>query len=412
MKWKWTPSTAANGFNPSGTRRGVSVGDGKVYTLAGGNRVVALDKDTGAMVWAVQPTGPGGVALGNIAKVGTVYWDGMVYIGTNDGNRGAGFAVRVQRRRHRVVVLRHPRARHPVVYRRERRDHGRCRHVGINGLRAAIRAGRHGSTRRSIPSWAWSTTRSATCAAATRRRTAASARATISSATRSSRSTPRPAPTSGTSSPFATTYGTWTTWRRTVLGDVQIGGETKKAVYYGSKSSLTFILDRTNGKPLTPVVEVPVPTDSRQVQPVTQKFPAIGNWQTKCIVYEKLGTDNIPGSPWRAVPNYNGYQPDANGNLVYTEPNYLDVDKPFLTVPAGYGSAHRRGCLYDTQWDFPVLATTTQNGGNDFSGQAFVQHRNMYIVPYGYRQRRALPQRRPERSARARGVSGGRHPRA
>jgi alcohol dehydrogenase (cytochrome c) len=93
VKWKWTPSTAANGFNPSGTRRGVSVGDGKVYTLSGGNRVVALDKDTGAIVWATQPTGPGGAALGNIAKVGTVYWDGMVYVGTNDGNRGAGFAV-------------------------------------------------------------------------------------------------------------------------------------------------------------------------------------------------------------------------------------------------------------------------------------------------------------------------------
>ena len=28
------------------------------------------------------------------ASVGTVYWDGMVYVGTNDGNRGAGFAVR------------------------------------------------------------------------------------------------------------------------------------------------------------------------------------------------------------------------------------------------------------------------------------------------------------------------------
>ena len=55
---------------------------------------MALNKDTGALVWAVQPTGPGGAALGNIAKVGTVYWDGMVYIGTNDGNRNAGFAVR------------------------------------------------------------------------------------------------------------------------------------------------------------------------------------------------------------------------------------------------------------------------------------------------------------------------------
>ena len=73
VKWKWTPSTAANGFGPSGTRRGVSVGDGKVFTLASGNRVVALNKDTGDIVWVVQPTAAGGASLGNVAKVGTVY---------------------------------------------------------------------------------------------------------------------------------------------------------------------------------------------------------------------------------------------------------------------------------------------------------------------------------------------------
>src|SRR5438552_8382977 len=35
-KWKWHPTA----FNPTGTRRGVSLGDGKVYALAAGNRVV------------------------------------------------------------------------------------------------------------------------------------------------------------------------------------------------------------------------------------------------------------------------------------------------------------------------------------------------------------------------------------
>ena len=91
-KWKWTPTA----FGTNGTRRGVSVGDGKVYTLADGNRVVALDKDTGLEVWVVQPTGPGGASLGNIEKVATVYHDGMVYVGTNDGNRNAAFAVKIR----------------------------------------------------------------------------------------------------------------------------------------------------------------------------------------------------------------------------------------------------------------------------------------------------------------------------
>ena len=89
-KWKWHPTT----FSTSGTRRGVSVGDGKVYTLAGGQRVVALNKETGAVVWVSQPTGPGGESLGNIQKVATIYYDGLVYLGGNDGRRNAAFAVR------------------------------------------------------------------------------------------------------------------------------------------------------------------------------------------------------------------------------------------------------------------------------------------------------------------------------
>ena len=52
--WKWENQV----YGLSGTRRGVSAGDGRIYTLAGGNRVVALDQATGEEVWAVQPTGP------------------------------------------------------------------------------------------------------------------------------------------------------------------------------------------------------------------------------------------------------------------------------------------------------------------------------------------------------------------
>jgi hypothetical protein len=172
--------TAVNGYNPSGTRRGVSVGDGKVYTLAGGNRVVALNKDTGAVVWAVQPTGPGGAPLGNIAKVGTVYWDNMVYVGTNDGNRGAGFAVRSS---DGGIVWSFYGAAAPGNTRR--------RHVGTACERSKLRLDRRRDTldppfSRSRTE-AWSTGRSATCAAAARRRTASSVRATTCSATRSSR---------------------------------------------------------------------------------------------------------------------------------------------------------------------------------------------------------------------------------
>ena len=406
VKWKWTPSVAVNGYGVSNTRRGVSVGDGKVYTLAGGNRVVALDKETGQVVWAVQPTGPGGRSLGNTAKVGTVYWDKMVYVGTNDSqSNAAGYAVNSSDGSIAWSFYGTP-------------GHGTPPFTDVNGVTTdaaatwppppsdcALRSGGtpwiHPSLDPELGMVYWSF---------------GNLRGCQTSQDGSLREGDNLFGNSVVAVDAKTGAYKWhfqsirhDIWDMdnvspTVLGDVVINGETKKAIYYGSKSSLTFILDRTNGKPLTPVVEVPVPTDARQKQPVTQKFPAIGNWQTKCIKYERLTTDNIPGSPWRAVPNYNGYQvnfngvrpaaPDA-GTLQYTPGNYLELNDgvnggPNLTVPATYvgnngqTATHRLGCLYDPQWDFPLLSTTTQNGGNDFSGQAFVQHRNMYVVPYGY----------------------------
>ena len=118
---------------------------------------------------------------------------------------------------------------------------------------------------------------------------------------------------------------------------------------------------------------------TRRLQP----FPVLGRVIPECLVWEKLDPNNIPGNPWRAVPNYNGYQPDANGNLVYTEPNYLDPDKLFRDDPAEYGANHRKGCMYDTHWDLPVLSTTSQNGGMDWSGYSFHPSLNTLFIPYG-----------------------------
>ena len=101
----------------------------------------------------------------------------------------------------------------------------------------------------------------------------------------------------------------------TVIGDVLVGGVTRKAIYYGSKSSLTFILDRTNGKPITGVIEhadgrrtrVRSDAHSRRIRP-----SAAGRPGASCT--RSWAPNNIPGNPCRAVPNYNGYQADAAGN--------------------------------------------------------------------------------------------------
>ena len=381
-KWKWHPTA----FSTSNTRRGVSVGDGKVYTLAGGQRVVALDQNTGAQVWVSQPTGPNGASLGNIQKVATIYYDGLVYLGGNDGARNAAFAVRSSdgslawffyggAEPGRVVT-----DVNGVTV-----DAGATWGPPVNGQSCALTGGVSPWIHPSLDPelgmvyYAFGNVRSC----------------------RSSQDGQlRPGDNLFGNSLVALDLKTgeykwhfqsirhdhWDMDNTSPppLGDVTINGESKKVIYYGAKAPMTFIIDRTNGKPLTGIDEKPRPTDSRQSSATMQKFPSQGMWIPECVIWEKLDANNIPGNPWRGVPNYNGYQPDATGNLVYTEPNYLSLnDTPFVTYPAAYGATHRKGCLFDDHWDLPVLSTTSQNGGADWSDQAFSPRTGLVYIPYG-----------------------------
>lgn len=388
IKWKWQPTTANSGFNPSGTRRGVSVGEGKVYTLSGGNRVVALEQATGAPVWIVQPTGPGGASLGNIAKVGTIYHDGMVYVGTNDGNRGAAFAVRAS---DGAIVWQFYGGAEPGTVVTD--VNGVTTDAGAtwgplqpNGLSCATTAGAtpwlHGALDPELGMFYV---------------TFGNVRSCGSSQDGQGRPGDNLFGNSLVALDLKTGQYKWhfqsvrhdifdmDNVHSPVLANVTVNGQPRKVIYYGSKSHKTFILDRTNGKSVNGPIEMkPVPVDTRQNSAPTQPFPPHGSWAVNnCIVWEKLGNDNIPGNPWRGVPNYNGYQPDANGNLVYTEPNYLDPDKPFVTYPPEYGANHRKGCLWDPHFDLPVLSMASQNGGADLSNHGFSPRLNLYYIPYG-----------------------------
>jgi quinohemoprotein ethanol dehydrogenase len=122
--------------------------------------------------------------------------------------------------------------------------------------------------------------------------------------------------------------------------------------------------------------------DSRQHHAGTQPFP-VNRLLPECLVWEALDPENIPGDPWRAVPNYNGYQPDEDGNLVFNPDSYVAADEPFLTYPDGYPADHRLGCMYDPQWDLPILSTTSQNGGGDWSNHSYSHRTNLVYFPYG-----------------------------
>jgi quinohemoprotein ethanol dehydrogenase len=389
VKWKWHPTT----FEPvDNDRRGVSVGDGKVYTLADGDRVVALNKDTGAEVWVRQPTDSAGGSLGNIQKVATVYYDGMVYVGSNDADRNAIFALHSSTGELAWFFYG---ANQPETF-----DSRVFTDVNGNVVRAdATSWGPDPScpANGGVAPWIHG-------AIDPELGTIMVAFGNVRECGSSQDGTTRPG-----DNLFANTlvsldaktgafkwhyqsirHDIWDmdNTHAPLLADVNVGGQTRKVAFYGSKSGHIFSIDRTNGKPVTAVEVKPRTTDSRQLNPTTQTFPVLGRIVPECLVWEKLDPNNIPGNPWRAVPNYNGYQPDANGNLVYTEPNYLDPDKPFVTIPPEYMAGdprppHRKGCMYDTHFDLPVLSTTSQNGGMDWSAYAFSPNLNLIYIPYG-----------------------------
>ena len=389
VKWKWHPTA----FEPvDGDRRGVSVGDGKVYTLADGNRVVALDKDTGAEVWVKQPTDPDGGTLGNIQKVATVYFDGMVYVGTNDADRNAIFALRSSTGEIEWSFFG---ANKPELW--DSRVF-----IDVNGDEVRADATSWGPDPScpqfgGVAPWIHG-------AIDPELGTIMVAFGNVRECGSSQDGSTRPG-----DNLFANTlvsldaktgkfkwhyqsirHDVWDmdNTHAPILANVTVAGQPRKVAFYGSKSGHIFSIDRTTGKPVTPTEVKPRPTDLRQLNPTTQTFPVRGRIVPECLVWEKLDPKNIPGNPWRAVPNYNGYQPDAAGNLVYTEPNYLEPDRNFVTIPPEYMAGdtrapHRKGCMYDTHWDLPVLSTTSQNGGMDWSAYSFSPKLNMLFVPYG-----------------------------
>jgi quinohemoprotein ethanol dehydrogenase len=386
VKWKWHPTTANSGFGPTGTRRGVSVGGGRVYTHAAGNRVVALDQNTGAQIWAVVPTPPAGsgeTTLGNIGKVATVYYDGMVYIGSADASRNAGFALDAATGA--MVWAFWGGAKPGLVV------------TDVNGVTynagdswgtatpsCALSAGAsfwiHPAIDPELNMVYWAVGNVRSCGSSQD----ASTRPGINLF--SSAMVAMDAKTGAYKWHFQSVHhGQWDMDNTTnsALADVTIGGQPRKVIYYGTKQGRTFVLDRTNGLPVLPVEERVVTQDSRQQSWPTQPYPSAPQqaWLPDCVAYQNLGSD-IPGLPNRAVPNYNGYQasPDpahpGQLQLTLTPGNYLEADAPFLSGPA------RKGCMNEATWDLPVLSTPSQNGGADWSGHSFSQHLGLYYIPY------------------------------
>ncbi len=80
VKWRYRPESAAPGGN-----KGVVVAEGKVFFGRRDGVLVALDQETGKVVWETQLTAEQGAYVSAPA----VYHEGLVYMGTSGGDSGA-----------------------------------------------------------------------------------------------------------------------------------------------------------------------------------------------------------------------------------------------------------------------------------------------------------------------------------
>ncbi|MCW5636956.1 MAG: PQQ-binding-like beta-propeller repeat protein [Rubrivivax sp.] len=330
-KWKWT--------TPYGslTRRGAAVAKdlGLVYTLARGNRLVALHKDTGDVAWIRQyPASNEAGYVGNVEKVGLVYHDKRLYIGTNDGNRGAALSVDATNGDLLSAFWGVPQP-------------GELGHDTWGGAPESQRTGAtpwiHPAVdpELNLVYWTFGNVRGGSSQ-------------------------------NGSSRPGLNLFGNsivaldlksgeykWhfqsvhhDIWdmdnvMAPVLADVKIHGRDRKVVIYGSKTGMYYILDRLDGSAPLGIDEVPVKQDARQASWPTQPFPRQGAWTETCVVDQPLGTA-VPGNPNRAVPNY------------------------------------LQGCLYDAHWDIPLLSIPGHGGGADWNHQSFSPRTGLVYTGMGY----------------------------
>lgn len=387
VKWKWVPSVAANGYGPATQQRGVTVGEGKVFTTASGNRMVALNKDTGQVEWVVQPAAPDGTPFAGIAKVRPTYHDGLVYMGNNDTSRGVTFALKASN----GALAWHFYSTYPAG----------TRFTDVNGNN--FDAGETFTTRNTpndTPNNCYLTAGATPWMHPTIDVELGLLYQTfgnVRSCNGSQNGEGRPGDNLFGSSLVALDLKTGAyKWHFQMVrhdiwdmdnvnamsfADVNIGGQTKKVIFYGTKSGFQFTLDRTNGKPALPIEYRQVPADTRQAPALTQPFPLQSIFYPQCVSLQNLGSE-VPGDQNRMVPNWNGYQaepdPDKPGQLrlVLKTPNYLTPSEPFLTGPLPY-----RGCMYDGSYDgFVTMSMTSQNGGNDMTNTSISPRLNLRYI--------------------------------
>jgi len=320
IKWAW------KGGYGSQQRRGAAVGGGMVFTNAK-NRVVALDQNTGAVVWnkAVD------TKYGNVGPVAVVYYDGMIYVGTANGTVGSGIAMNALT----GDIVWSFQGAAPEGYPGHDTWGGGQLSGGTPWMHPAI------DPQLNTVYWTFGNARGGS----------------------SQDGSTRPGDNLYANSIVALDAKTgiykWhfqsvhhDVWdmdgvMAPVLVDTTIAGQPRKIVVYGSKSGMFYILDRTNGQPLNGVTERAVPTDPRQQSSPTQPMPRNGTYVTTCPT--ATGATAAP-------PNY------IKGCIFSTH-----WDLPVYTYPGAGGGGNWAALSYDPLTKLVYNGYSNVGGAHDLT---------------------------------------------
>lgn len=257
VKWKYQSP------NGGGTNRGVSVGDGKVFSSGGGNTLVALDQETGEMAWTAK-VGDRGTTVAP-----AVYYDGLVYMGVSGGEGGvrgyfAAFDAKTGKEKWGFWTTPAPGERGSDTWEGDSWKYG----GGPVWMQPAI-----------DPDLGM-------------------VYFSVGNASPDNDGTQRGGDDLFTSSIVALDLKTGAyKWHfqevhhdiwdyddeaAPVLADIKYHGQTRKVLIHAGKTGFLYIYDRTNGKPLIGIEEKPVPQEPRMKTAATQPFPIGDSFVPTC----------------------------------------------------------------------------------------------------------------------------------
>jgi glucose dehydrogenase len=146
------------------------------------------------------------------------------------------------------------------------------------------------------------------------------------------------------------------------LFDVQVGGRTVRALAAANKNGFVYILNRDTGKPVNPIIEMPVPTAT--------ETPGEEVWPTQPIPHTASGKMMVPTASqtvddvfprYAAYPKVPFYTPPTRNGAIHA---------PREAVHYGASSFHpRTGLLYVAGKNLPIFMTAIPVGATLKNGQ-------------------------------------------